>query len=414
MSTTTIYTPPGADDWVVAIDLGTTTTSVAVYRDGSVESIEASTGQYTTPSVVAFTPDELLVGAAAMEQRNTANAANYLFGIKRLIGRKYNDPEIQQDLETWPFKVVEDPQQPNRVLIQVEFLNSTQSFAPEEISAFLLAHIRRELSTRLGRDTKHCVITVPAYFNDAQRNATKAAGVIAGWNVVRIINEPTAAAFYNSVRHITHQLALNVAQFQKTILIVDLGGGTYDVSAIRIDHDAKHTKVETLSTCGDSHFGGEDIDVALVKYFYEMINMAVQKTTGDATWDLRKNNPGRVGQRRFARLRQECIRAKEDLSIGHSTPLNLSDIEPKCDVTVEFTRNDFNKLIRPLLQRVMTPIENSLKEAHLQPKDVDDVVLVGGSSRIPAIKDALKNLFSSEQIKELFSEADVSVSRGGV
>jgi L1 cell adhesion molecule like protein len=385
---------PGPSDIIVGIDLGTTNSCVAYYHNNSAETIEDPTGAYTVPSIVSFTPHERHIGRAAAPQRET-NAENLLFGIKRLIGHELNDPTLQKDLQNWPFRIQADPQNPSRPVCVVDYLGKERQFAPEEVSAMVLSHIKDYASTRIGQAVHHCVITVPAYFNDAQRTATKNAGTIAGWNVVRVINEPTAAAFDYAYGELSRD-----PSFDKTILIFDLGGGTFDVSILRLYQGM----VKTLATCGDSHFGGEDFDNLLCDYLLDIVNKAASAELG-SPFDLRSK------VNKYARLRQEAVRAKEALASCERTMINLQDIHAACQ-NIELTRAVMDKLCKPLYDQVLPLVEKAISDSGLSRDHIDDVVLVGGSSRLQKVREIVRDFFPDGKLRTLVANPDQSIARG--
>ncbi|XP_057550780.1 luminal-binding protein 5-like [Amaranthus tricolor] len=353
---------------VIGIDLGTTYSCVGVYKDGHVEIIANDQGNRITPSWVAFTDTERLIGEAAKNQA-ALNPERTIFDVKRLIGRKYNDPEVQRDMKMLPYKVVNRDGKP---YIQVKLKdNEVKVFSPEEISAMILQKMKETAEAFLGKTVKHAVVTVPAYFNDAQRQATKDAGTIAGLNVARIINEPTAAAI---------AYGLDKKGGEMNILVYDLGGGTFDVSILTIDNGV----FEVLSTSGDTHLGGEDFDHRIMDYFIKMIK---KKHNKDITKD----------KKALGKLRRECERAKRALSSQHQVRVEIEALVDGIDFSEPLTRARFEELNADLFKKTMAPVKKALEDAHLKKSDIKEIVLVGGSTRIPKIQQLLKDFFDGKE-----------------
>uniref|UniRef100_A0A0A9X0C3 Heat shock protein 68 n=1 Tax=Lygus hesperus TaxID=30085 RepID=A0A0A9X0C3_LYGHE len=352
----------------VGIDLGTTYSCVGVWQHGKVEIIANDQGNRTTPSYVAFTDNERLIGDAAKNQV-AMNPQNTVFDAKRLIGRKFDDPKIQEDIKLWPFKVINDATKPK---IQVMYKGDTKRFAPEEISSMVLTKMKETAEAYLGSRVKDAVITVPAYFNDSQRQATKDAGAIAGLNVMRIINEPTAAA-------LAYGLDKNL-KGERNVLIFDLGGGTFDVSILTIDQGSLF---EVKSTAGDTHLGGEDFDNRLVNHLADEFRRKYKK-------DL-KTNP-----RALRRLRTSAERAKRTLSSSTEANIEIDALFEGVDYYTKVTRARFEELCADLFRSTLVPVEKALKDAKLDKGVIHDVVLVGGSTRIPKI--LLQNFFNGKAL----------------
>jgi heat shock 70kDa protein 1/2/6/8 len=374
---------------VVGIDLGTTFSCVGVLRDGRVEIIANAEGDRTTPSVVAFVGEERLIGRAAALQAS-ANPKNTVFDAKRLIGQTFSDPQVQRDIRHFPFDVVKgDGDIP---LIQVEYRGATRRFRPEEISAMVLEKMKQTAEAFLGEPVTRAVVTVPAYFNDAQRQATKAAGAIAGLEVLRIVNEPTAAALaYGLDKHdwvereasggTASRDATGTVKDASNVLIFDLGGGTFDVSLLRIEDGL----FEVVGVSGDTHLGGEDFDNALVEHCCQVVS----RTHG---FDL-KASPSTL-----RRLRTACERAKRTLSRETSVDIVVEGAMDGADACVHVSRAKFESLNKYLFERCLETVNKVLRDAAVLPKQVSDVVLVGGSTRIPKIQEMLSAHFGGKPL----------------
>jgi len=354
----------------IGIDLGTTYSCVAVMRNNKVDIIANNQGNRTTPSYVAFTDQERLVGEAAKNQA-AMNAKNTVFDAKRLIGRKMSEKSVQHDMSHWPFKVINDGT--DRPLIQIEFMGETKRFKPEEISAMLLSKMKETAEDFLGETVKNAVVTVPAYFNDAQRQATKDAGTIAGLNVLRIINEPTAAAISYGLDH-------KKGSGETHVLIFDLGGGTFDVSLLSIDDGV----FEVKATAGDTHLGGEDFDNRLVEHFINEFKTKHKK-------DIRGS------ERALRRLRSACERAKITLSASPRASIEIDSLFEGVDFNSSITRARFEDLCADYFRNTLAPVEQVLKDAKMSKGEVDEVVLVGGSTRIPKVQELIKNFFNGKE-----------------
>ncbi|XP_021742552.1 mediator of RNA polymerase II transcription subunit 37a-like [Chenopodium quinoa] len=352
---------------VIGIDLGTTYSCVGVYKDGHVEIIANDQGNRITPSWVAFTDTERLIGEAAKNQASL-NPDRTVFDVKRLIGRKFDDPEVQRDMKMLPYKVVNREGKP---YIQVKLKDGVKVFSPEEISAMILQKMKETAESYLGKTVKHAVVTVPAYFNDAQRQATKDAGTIAGLNVARIINEPTAAAI---------AYGLDKKGGEMNILVYDLGGGTFDVSTLTIDNGV----FEVLSTSGDTHLGGEDFDHRIMDYFIKLIKKKHNK-------DISKD------KKALGKLRRECERAKRALSSQHQVRVEIEALVDGVDFSEPLTRARFEELNMDLFKKTMSPVKKALQDAGLKKTDIKEIVLVGGSTRIPKIQQLLKDFFDGKE-----------------
>ncbi|KAL0487862.1 HSP70 [Acrasis kona] len=350
----------------IGIDLGTTYSCVGAWLHDKVEIIPNDQGNRTTPSYVAFTDSERLIGDAAKNQV-AMNPHNTVFDAKRLIGRKFDDEVVKSDMKHWPFKVVGKQTKPH---VQVSFKGETKNFAPEEISAMVLTKMKESAEQYLGKNVKKAVVTVPAYFNDAQRQATKDAGTISGMEIIRIINEPTAAAIAYGLN--------KEDKNEHSVLIFDLGGGTFDVSILTIDNGSK-------PPAGDTHLGGEDFDNRMVEHFCAEFKSKHGK-------DLHTNT------RAIRRLRTACERAKRNLSSSAKTTLEIDSLFEGVDFTSQVTRAKFEQLNADLFRKCMEPVTKVLQDSGLSKSQIDEVVLVGGSTRIPKVQELLKDLFNGKEL----------------
>eukprot|EP00163_Fabomonas_tropica_P021279 TRINITY_DN372_c0_g1_i1.p2 TRINITY_DN372_c0_g1~~TRINITY_DN372_c0_g1_i1.p2 ORF type:complete len:639 (-),score=281.52 TRINITY_DN372_c0_g1_i1:153-2069(-) len=366
----------------VGIDLGTTYSCVGVWQNDRVEIIANDQGNRTTPSYVAFTDSERLIGDAAKNQV-AMNPTNTVFDAKRLIGRKVSDTTVQSDMKHWPFKVIaRDGDKPH---IQVQYKGEEKTFAPEEISSMVLLKMKETAEAYLGKTVSNAVITVPAYFNDAQRQATKDAGTISGLNVVRIINEPTAAAI---------AYGLDKKGGEKNILVYDLGGGTFDVSILSIDSGI----FEVIATNGDTHLGGEDFDNRVMNHFLSLIK---RKHSKDLSGD----------KRAIQKLRKEVEKAKRALSTNHQTRLEIDALFDGQDFSETLTRARFEDLNIDLFRKTLDPVKKVLADAGLKKNEVHEIVLVGGSTRIPKVQQLLKEFFNNREPNKGIN-ADEAVAYG--
>lgn len=357
-----------AEGKAVGIDLGTTYSCVGVWQNDRVEIIANDQGNRTTPSYVGFTDSERLIGDAAKNQV-AMNPYNTVFDAKRLIGRRFIEPEVQSDMKHWPFRVVDKDKKP---YIEVEYKGEKKQFTPEEISAMVLTKMKETAEQFLGTKVQNAVITVPAYFNDSQRQATKDAGVIAGLNVLRIINEPTAAAIAYGLD--------KKSGGERNVLIYDLGGGTFDVSLLTIEDGI----FEVKATAGDTHLGGEDFDNRVVNHFVQEFKRKFKK-------DLSSN------ARALRRLRTACERAKRTLSSTAQTSIEIDSLFEGIDFYTTLTRARFEELNQDLFRSTMDPVEKVLRDSKIDKSSVHEIVLVGGSTRIPKIQKMVSEFFNGKE-----------------
>lgn len=353
---------------VIGIDLGTTYSCVGVLENGNVEIIPNDQGNRITPSYVAFA-EERLVGDAAKNQA-ASNPLNTVFDVKRLIGRRYNEPTVQRDKKLLPFQIVARDDKPH---VEVQVNGEDKVFTPEEISAMVLGKLKKIAEEYLGKPVKRAVVTVPAYFNDAQRSATRDAGVIAGLDVLRIINEPTAAA-------LAYGLDKTKEEEEKNILVFDLGGGTFDVTLLTIDKGV----FEVLATNGDTHLGGEDFDQRLMEYF---VNLWKRKHGDDMSKD----------KRALGKLRREVEKAKRELSSKTQVRVEIEALFDGKDLSETLTRARFEQLNEDLFKKTLKPVAKVLKDADLEKDEVHEIVLVGGSTRIPKVKELVRQFFDEKE-----------------
>ncbi|EME30936.1 Luminal-binding protein 5 [Galdieria sulphuraria] len=353
---------------VIGIDLGTTYSCVGVMQNGKVEIIANELGNRITPSYVSFTPEERLVGDAAKNQA-PLNPTNTIYDVKRFIGRRFDEPTVQRDRKLLPYEIVNKDGKP---YIQVEIKGEKKQFAPEEISAMVLGKMKKIAEEFLGKEIKNAVVTVPAYFNDAQRQATKDAGTISGLNVLRIINEPTAAAI---------AYGLDKRGKEKNVLVFDLGGGTFDVTLLTIDNGV----FEVVATNGDTHLGGEDFDQRVVDYFVKLFKKKYDK-------DLTKD------RKAMAKLRREVEKAKRALSSQSQVRVEIESLYDNQDFSETLTRARFEELNADLFRKTLKPVEKVLQDAEMKKSEVDEIVLVGGSTRIPKVQELLKDFFNGKEL----------------
>ena len=370
---------------IIGIDLGTTNSCVAVLDGGEVKVIENSEGSRTTPSIVAFTGDEVLVGQAAKRQAVT-NPQDTLFAVKRLIGRKFDDEVVKRDKGMVPYNIVKADN--GDAWVEA----NGKKMAPPEVSARVLMKMKKTAEDYLGHEVSEAVITVPAYFNDSQRQATKDAGRIAGLDVKRIINEPTAAALaYGLDRH----------QGDAKIAVYDLGGGTFDVSIIEVAEIDGERQFEVLATNGDTFLGGEDFDLRLIEFLAEEFK-------NEQGVDLH-NDPLAL-----QRLKEAAEKAKMELSSAQQTDINLpyitADASGPKHMNLKLTRSKFESLVEDLVERTVAPCKLALSDAGLSASEIDDIIIVGGQTRMPMVQDKVQEIFGQEPRKDV--NADESVASG--
>ena len=352
---------------VIGIDLGTTYSCVGIFRNGSVEIIPNELGNRITPNVVAFTDDDRLVGEAAKNQA-ALNPKRTIYSVKRLIGRKFNDKEVQMDKKLLPYDIIDKDGKP---YIQIDTKGQKKLYSPEEISAMILTKMKTVAENFLGTKVKNAVITVPAYFNDSQRQSTKDAGTIAGLNVLRIINEPTAAAI---------AYGLDKKDKERNILVFDLGGGTFDVSLLTIDSGV----FEVVSTNGDTHSGGEDFDHRILDYLLKKIKKQHGK-------DLKGNKSA------IQKLKTEIEKAKRHLSSSLQATLEIDELEQGFDFKDTLSRAKFEELNIDLFKKTMAPVEKVMEDSGFKKSEIAEVVLVGGSTRIPKVQTLIKDYFNGKE-----------------
>jgi L1 cell adhesion molecule like protein len=364
----------GDKDIAAGFDIGTTTSCAAIWMNDKVEIIpDHQTGSRIIPSYVGFTDEEKLVGEPAKNQ-STMNPKNTVYDAKRLIGRKFDDPSVVDDCKLWSFKVTKDSN--NKPLINVKHKNEDKQFHPEEISAMVIQRLKETTESYIGKELKKVVITVPAYFNDSQRQATKDAGTIAGLEVLRIINEPTSAA-------IAYGLDKNTSDKETNIVVFDCGGGTHDVSILTLDGGI----FEVKATGGDTHLGGSDIDNVIVDYLCD---------------DIKKKHKVDVKQnaRALKRLNIAAEKAKKNLSSSTTTSIEVDSLIDGVDYTHNLSRAKFEQLADPIFKRTIDPINRLLSDAKMSKSDIDEIVLVGGTTRIPRVQELLSNYFNGKSLNK--------------
>jgi len=352
---------------VIGIDLGTTYSCVGVFREGRVEIIANDQGNRITPSYVAFNDEERMIGDAAKNQL-TSNPKNTIFDAKRLIGRLWAEKSVQEDIKFYPFKVTDLNGKPN---IQAKVKGEVTNFTPEEISAMVLTKMKETAEAYLGKKVTHAVVTVPAYFNDAQRASTKDAGTIAGLEVMRIINEPTAAAI---------AYGLDKKEDEKNVLVFDLGGGTFDVSLLTIEGGI----FEVVSTNGNTHLGGEDFDQRVMDHFLKI-------------YKAKSGNDARKNDRSVQKLRREVEKAKRALSSAQVAKIEIESFFDGDDFSETLTRAKFEEINADLFKSTLEPVKKVLEDGDVEVSEVDEIVMVGGSTRIPKVQQLVKDFFNGKE-----------------
>jgi endoplasmic reticulum chaperone BiP len=361
---------PAFEGPCIGIDLGTTYSCVGIYQNGKVEIIPNDQGNRITPSVVAFTDNERLIGDAAKNQA-TMNPTNTVYDAKRLIGRNFVDKEVQSDSKLLPYKIINKGGKP---FIEVLVKGEKKVFSPEEVSSMVLTKMKETAEAFLGKKVKNAVVTVPAYFNDAQKQATKDAGTIAGLNVMRIINEPTAAAI---------AYGLDKKKQDQNVLVFDLGGGTFDVSLLTIDDGL----FEVLATSGDTHLGGEDFDQRVMKYVIQLFKQQHGK-------DCSEN------KRSVQKIRKEVERAKRVLSSSHEARIEIEALFDGIDFATKLTRAKFEELNEDLFRKTIQPVKQVIEDAKMSKSKIHEIVLVGGSTRIPRVQKLLSEFFDGRELNK--------------
>jgi len=364
------------NDWAIGIDLGTTYSCVGVFKDNEVQIIANDQGNRTTPSYVAWAGEERLLGDAAKNQVAN-NATNTVFDAKRLIGRKFQDPVVQDDIKLWPFKVCSDGSRDDKPIIEISYQNAAKKFHPEEISSMVLTKMKQTAEAYLGTRVRNAVVTVPAYFNDSQRQATKDAGEIAGMNVLRIVNEPTAAA----IAYGLDEKAKEKSASESSILIFDMGGGTFDVSILTLQDSV----FEVKATAGDPHLGGEDFDNRVVSHCIAEFR---RKFKLDPTGD----------QRAIRRLRTQCERAKRQLSSQTQVTIEVDSLHEGNDFSLRLSRAKFEEMNMDYFKKAMAPVTQCLADSGLPKSKIEEVVLVGGSTRIPKVQEMIQAFFDGKEL----------------
>ncbi|XP_063615982.1 heat shock 70 kDa protein-like [Penaeus indicus] len=371
-----------SSDVVIGIDLGTTYSCVAVFQNGTVEVIANDQGNRTTPSYVAFNDKERLIGEAAKNQAGT-NPTNTVYDVKRIVGLKNDDPNVVEEIKNWPFEVISG--EGDKPMISVTYRGEPKSYSPEQISSMVLSKMKETAEAYLGTAVKRAVITVPAYFNDSQRQATKDAGTIAGFKVERIINEPTAAAVAYGLNTIKKNgSSSNNSNVEKNILVFDFGGGTFDVSILTMAEEV----IEVKATAGNTHLGGEDLDDKLVEHFTREIKRKYKQ-------DIKDN------KRALRRLKTACEQAKRTLSSSTQAEITLESLCSGIDMNFTLTRARFDEICDSLFQRTIDLVTKALEDARMDKSSINDIVLVGGSTRIPKVQKLLRDYFEKDPIKSI-------------
>ena len=370
-------------NYSIGIDLGTTYSCAGVWRNNKVEIIPNNMGNRTTPSVVSFSGRNRYIGETGKKQI-TKNYKNTIYDIKRLIGRDFNDKMVQEDIKSWPFKVEKDSK--NKPIIIVEYNNEKKKFYPEQIAAMILESLKKDAEEFLGQKVKDAVITVPAYFNNLQRQATIDAGKIAGLNVIKLINEPTAAA-------IAYGLENNFKE-KKNVCVFDLGGGTFDVTILEIDN--KKFTVKAIG--GDSHLGGEDFDNELIKF-------CIEKFKEDTDIDISHN------QKALRRLKIACEKLKIELSTLEDSVIEVQSLSEGTDFKTLITREEFENICQTKFNKCIETLKNTLDDSKISKKDINEIILVGGSSRIPKIRKMISDFFENHKLNQTINP-DEAIAQG--
>ena len=365
-------------DLAVGIDLGTCYSAIAVYRNNNVEIISNSVGFRITPSVVAYTDEERLVGNSAANQISM-NAENTIYGSKRILGKRFDDPQLQRDIKNFPFKVVNKD---NKPMIEVSYKNEKKLVSAEEVSAAVLSAMKKTAENYLGQEVKNCVITVPAHFNNEQREATKDCAIIANLNCLRLINEPTAACLAYNLN--------NTSNIEKNILVFDTGGGTHDVSLLKTADGI----IEVLATGGNTHLGGEDFDNRLVDHFVKEFKRINKKDLSDNSRSLR-------------RLKTACEKAKITLSSSTKANIEIDTLYEGIDFNSTITRARFEELCSDLFKEALKPVDQVLIDAKVSKSQIDEIVLVGGSTRIPKLQNLLLEYFNGKNLNKSVNPDEV-------
>jgi len=372
--------PDEPQSYAIGIDLGTTYSCVGVYKDGEVQIIANDQGNRTTPSYVAWTDQELLLGDAAKNQV-ASNPTNTVFDAKRLIGRRFDDPVVQADIKLWPFRVVSDGGKDDKPLIEVLYQGVAKRFHPEEISSMVLTKMKQTAEAFLGQRVRDAVVTVPAYFSDSQRQATKDAGEIAGLRVSRIVNEPTAAAIAYGLDKQGTSNPVKAEAEETNILVFDMGGGTFDVSVLAI----QDAVFEVRATAGDPHLGGEDFDNRVLSHCIADFR---RKHGSDPTRN----------QRALRRLRTQCERAKRQLSTQTSVTIEIDSLHDGQDFSLRLSRAKFEELCMDYFKKAMEPVEQCLQDSNMPKTKISEIVMVGGSTRIPKVQELIKAYFGGKEL----------------
>ena len=373
------------DNYIIGIDLGTTNSCVGVYKNNRVDIIENTLGKRITPSYVCYkTNSKILVGEQAKDQIIN-NIKNTIYDTKRLIGRNFSDEIVQKDIKLWSFTVKGNEK--DKPIIEVTVNKEKKILYPEQVSSIILSTLKKDAEDFLGREVKEAVITVPAYFNNNQRQSTIDAGKIAGFNEIRTINEPTAAAIAYGLE--------NICEHEKKIMVFDFGGGTLDITILKI----KNKQFEVITSSGDSHLGGEDID-------NELVNFCVKQFKVKEGIEISSKN-----QKALKRLKKECIEAKHILSIAKEASIYIKSLSEETDLDLKINRIEFNNICEEIFEKCIKHVENSINESKLKISDIEKIVLVGGSSKIPKIQEILGNIFGKEKLCKTINP-DEAIAQG--